>query len=159
MAEYGSRTGNGVAVRRTGIVKCTILWELESITFPWSYGLDEMHLFYLNIAPRMRDHWAGQYSFAKSRSDSDGTDDSNPNPYIISQNVWKDIEGNMERIVYPTAFGGKPRSLLTVRKAAGWKAWVKVITPIVLQGRLPEPYYREWINLVKAVSLATDYSI
>ena len=77
----------------------------------------------------------------------------------MSQNMWRDIERDMERIVYPTAFGDKPRSPLAVRKAAEWKAWVKVISPVILHGRLPEPYYREWINLVKAISLATDYSI
>ena len=65
----------------------------------------------------------------------------------------------MARIVYPTDFGDRPRSPLAIRKAAEWKAWVKVISPVVLQGRLPEPYYREWVNLVKAVSLTTDYSI
>ena len=65
----------------------------------------------------------------------------------------------MARIVYPTAFGDRPRSTLAIRKAAEWKAWVKVISPVTLQGRLPEPHYCEWVNLVKAVSLATDYSI
>ena len=84
-AEYISWTGDNVTTRRTGIAKCTILWELESIIFPWSYRLDAMHLFYLNIVPRMRDHWAGQYSFAKSRSDS--TDGSDSDSYVISQNM------------------------------------------------------------------------
>ena len=78
---------------------------------------------------------------------------------MISQNVWRDIERDMERIVYPTAFSDKLRSPLAVRKAAEWKAWAKVISPVILRGRLPEPYYSEWIDLVKAISLATDYSI
>ena len=46
-------------MRKTGITKYTILWELESIVFPWSYGIDAMHLFYQNVALQMRDHWAG----------------------------------------------------------------------------------------------------
>ena len=112
-----------------------------------------MHLFYQNIALRMRDHWAGQYLLGNNSDDHTG------NAYIISQSMWKDIERDMGRIVYPTAFGDRPRSPLAFRKAAEWKAWVKVISSVVLQGRLPEPYYSEWINLVKAISLATDYSI
>ena len=129
----------------------TILWELESIVFPWSHGLDSMHLFYQNIAPRMRDHWAGQYHL--------DTDDTAANGYLLSQSVWRDIERDMERIVYPTTFGDKPRSPLAARGAAEWKAWVKIISAVVLQGRLPEPHYREWINLVKEIGLAADYSI
>ena len=45
-AEHVARTGDDVTTRMTGIAKCTIHWELESIVFPWSYGLDAMHLFY-----------------------------------------------------------------------------------------------------------------
>ena len=37
-------------------------------------------------------------------------------------------------------------------------AWVKVISAVVLQVRLPEPYCRE-LKTVEAVGLATDYSI
>lgn len=36
---------------------------------------------------------------------------------------------------------------------------MKVISPIVLQARLPELYYYELVYLVKAITLATDYSI
>ena len=100
----------------------------------------------------MHDHCAGQFPLAKM-------DDSKDNAYLISQNMWRDIERDMEWIIYPTAFGNKPRSPLAVRKAVEWKAWTKVISPVVLQGHLPEPYYREWINLVKGISLAMDYSI
>ena len=136
-AEHVARTGDDVTTRMTGIAKRTILWKLESIVFPWSYGLNAMHLFYQNVAPRMRDHWAGQFPLAKM-------DNSEDNAYLISQNMWRDIERDMERIIYPTAFGDKPRSPLAVRKAAEWKAWTKAISPVILQGRLPEPYYREW---------------
>ena len=46
-----------------------------------------------------------------------------------------------------------------VREAAEWKEWVKVIYPAVLQGRLPGPPYRERVNPVEAIGLATEYSI
>ena len=65
----------------------------------------------------------------------------------------------MDCIVYPTDFGDKLYSPLVVWKAAEWKVWAKVISSIVLHGCLSEPYYGEWINLVKVISLATDYSI
>jgi hypothetical protein len=34
-----------------------------------------------------------------------------------------------------------------------------VLSPILLKGRLREPFYSEWVNLVDAITLATDYSI
>ena len=104
----------------------------------------------------MRDHWAGQYPLGRTGSGPDG--DQTGEAYLIRQDVWKDIERDTERIVYPTAFGDKPRTALAIRKAAEWKAWLKVISAAVLQGHLPEPYYHEWINLAKATTLATDYS-
>ena len=55
-AEHVEQTGDEVTTRMTGIARRTILWNLESIIFPWSYGLDAMHLFYQNVAVRMRDH-------------------------------------------------------------------------------------------------------
>jgi hypothetical protein len=53
----------------------------------------------------------------------------------------------MEWIIHPKAFSDKPRTPLAVRTAAEWKTWVKVISPAILERRLPEPYYREWIRV------------
>ena len=170
-AEHVEDTGDHETTRMTGIATRTIFWDLDSIIFPWSYGLDAMHLFYQNVALRMRDHWAGAYPLhtqaeRKKRRKTTTTkepggpgDTDDTNGYVLPQATWNAIENDMEKITYPTAFGDKPRSPLAVRKAAEWKSWVKVISPIVLQARLPEPYYREWVNLVKAITLATDYSI
>ena len=47
--------------RLTGIKSYSSLWELPSILWPWSFPLDNMHLFFLNIAPHMRDHWRGNF--------------------------------------------------------------------------------------------------
>lgn len=52
----------------------------------------------------------------------------------------------MEWIIHPKAFGDGPRTPLAVRAAAEWETWVKVISLAILEGRLPEPYYRGWIR-------------
>jgi len=62
-------------------------------------------------------------------------------------------------MIFPVAFGDKPRSIFTIKKASEWKTWLKVISPVVRKGRLPEPYYSEWINLAEAVTTATNYPI
>ena len=45
-ADHVEQTGDEVTTRMTGIAHRTILWDLGSIIFPWSCGLDAMHLFY-----------------------------------------------------------------------------------------------------------------
>lgn len=151
-ARHVEDTGDAEVIQKTGIKGFTPFWDLPSIIFPWSYAIDSMHLFYLNIAHYMRDHWAGMTTPSIT---PDGVEE----PYCISQADWQDIDTDIDRMIFPVAFGDKPRSIFTMRKASEWKTWLKVISPVVLKGRLAEPYYSEWINLVEAISLATDYSI
>jgi len=58
-AHHVEETGDTEVIQRTGVKGYIPFWDLPSIIFPWSYGIDSMHLFYLNIAHYMRDHWAG----------------------------------------------------------------------------------------------------
>ena len=51
----------------------------------------------------MSDYWAGKFPLVKMS----GSEGCTTNGYVISQNVW-DIERDMERITYPTAFGDSP---------------------------------------------------
>ena len=46
-AEYVAQiaSGDSITMRRTCVAKHTILWELKSIIFPWSYGIDAVHFF------------------------------------------------------------------------------------------------------------------
>lgn len=151
-ARHVESTGDTEVIQKTGIKGYSPFWELPSIVFPWSYGIDSMHLFYLNIAQYMRDHWAGR--FVPSIADEKVNQ-----PYSISTEEWDNIENDIDRMVFPVAFGDRPRSVFAIRKAAEWRTWLKVISPIVLKDRLPEPFYSEWVNLVEAITLATDYSI
>jgi len=151
-ARHVEDTGDAEVIAKTGVKGYTLLWELPSVVFPWSYGIDAMHLFYLNIAQYMRDHWANNFTPAIT---NDGEDEA----YHICRQDWDDIDEDIERMVFPTAFGDKPRSIFTVRKAAEWRTWMKVISPVVLKGRLAEPFYSEWIRLVNAITIATDYAI
>jgi hypothetical protein len=119
IARYVEDTGDAETIRRTGIKGYTPLWNLPSIIFPWSYGIDSMHLFYLNIAHYMRDHWAGIITPSIT---PDGTEE----PYFISRADWQDIEIDISRIIFPVAFGDKPRSIFSMKKASEWKTWLKV---------------------------------
>src|SRR5437016_2924375 len=35
----------------------------------------------------------------------------------------------------------------------------QVLSPILLKGRLDEPFYSEWLSLVKAITAVTDFTI
>ena len=120
-AERVARTGDETTTRRTGMTGRTIPWDLESIVFPWSYGL--MRCTFFTRTSRLGCVTTGQYPL--DTDDSDRT----ANAYLISQGVRRDIERDMERIVYPTAFGDKLRSLLPVRKAAEWKGHLACCPP------------------------------
>ena len=69
------------------------------------------------------------------------------------------MDEDIKQMVHHTAFGNAIRSVEEFRKANEWKTWSNVLSPILLKGRLPEPFYSEWINLTTAITLATDYSV
>ena len=97
--------------------------------------MDAMHLFYQDVALRMRDHWVGAYPLRaqaeRKRRKTTATQESGIRPdntddtidgYVLPQATWHAIENDLKKITYPTAFGDKPRSPLAVRKAAEWKS-------------------------------------
>jgi hypothetical protein len=119
-AAHVEATGDTEIIQGTGIKSYTPFWDLPSVIFPWSYSIDSMHLFYMNIAPYMRDHWENNFSPRL---------DNGHEAYHISRTDWMDINDSIDSndMAFPLAFGDKPRSISTIRKAAEWKTWVKVI--------------------------------
>ena len=115
----------------SSINKKSIFFELSSIIFPRSFPIDPMHLFFLNIAKHMRDHWRGFYfpweqsSGKKSKTNADKFRPSEES-YCIDPKVWKKMDEDLEKIIIPTSFGDKIRGIFTFRKANEWKTWVKV---------------------------------
>jgi hypothetical protein len=129
-----------------------------------SFPIDSMHLFYLNIVPNMRDHWQGNFFPWEKQPGAFGTAQQTKvkpsgEPYCIRVDNWMHINNDISLMVHPTAFGDRIRGIADFRKANEWKTWAQVISPILLKGRLPDPFYSEWIKLVYAMTLATDYSV
>lgn len=123
-----------------------------------------MHLFYLNIAHQMYDHWQGLCQF--TNDDLSSLEDinhvaSSKEKYSISQQEWKNIQEGLIRSakLFPSTLGEQVRSLKDLKKAAQWKTWAHILSPVILKGRLPEPFYAQWIALTKAFRIATDTSI
>ena len=115
---------------------------------------------FLNIAPYMGVHWRGNFfrweraaGASKAKFRSSGED------YCIRPELWKKIDEDIKQMVHPTALGNTIRGVGEFRKVNEWKTWTNVLSPILLKERLPEPFYSEWVNLVEARTLATDYSV
>jgi len=54
-------------VKHYGINKRSILFDLDSTSFPKTFSIDIIHLFYENIASYMLAHWMGSF-FYRSKS-------------------------------------------------------------------------------------------
>ena len=108
----------------------------------------------------MRDHWAGQYPLGKSSSgdnDSEDSDGRTPNAFAISQSgggTRSKIWSGSSLTQYLTT--SRALSPLSVRKATKWKVWVKVISPVLLRGRQPEPSARN--NCTCEIYLGIQYA-
>ena len=118
-----------------GVSRLSIWCELESIVFPWSFVLDEMHLFWENIIILLFNHWRGRFF---NRRDSkarkfEKTNDS----YNVDPSLWNRIGDGMESSKgdFPTAWGDALRNLSKhchEFKAAEWRNFGLLIAPIVL---------------------------
>jgi hypothetical protein len=162
--ESMSATMRKATTNSTGIKSFTVLWELPSIIWPWSFPLDNMHLFFLNIASHMRDHWRGHFfpwerALAGSAKSATNKFKDSKEEYCLSPKTWEELNNELNNIIFPTAFGDAMRGVYEMRTANEYKTWIKLVSPIVLKDRLPEPFYSEWLGLVEAITIATDYSV
>lgn len=84
--------------------------------------------------------------------------------YNVDPEDWAQIGEEMKcsRDTFPRAFGDAVRSIYEVHhefKAAEWKNWALLFSPALLQGRLQETHYQQWISFVKGLGLAVDYTL
>lgn len=64
------------------------------------------------------------------------------------------------RTQFPTAYGRAPRDIVKYKLQAGeWMNWVTIFSPIFLKGRLPEPFYQEWISFAEALTLMRKWDL
>jgi hypothetical protein len=66
------------------------------------------------------------------------------------------------RSTFPLAFRDAVHDIYGIRynfKAAKWNNWCTLFSPGLLDGRLNDHYYKQWTCFVRAITMATDYSI
>ena len=118
-----------------GITGRSILTELGSISFPRSFPVDIMHLFFENIAIHMFKHWTG--SFYKHIDMNDH--------FILLNSTWKEIGHLMHssRKQMPLEFGRPPRNIWKHHngfKITEWSSWITMYSLPFLNKKLPRTY-------------------
>ncbi|KAI8831731.1 hypothetical protein BC829DRAFT_355092, partial [Chytridium lagenaria] len=128
-----------------GVSEVSVLWRLPTICWPWSFGIDLMHLA-TNVISQMFNHWTGRYF---------KDDDSR---YVLRKDIWEEIGKDMVRGKYqiPTSFGRSPRDISRHHegfKAEEWKNWACFLSVPLLRGRLSDRYLKPWADFVEVLRI------
>jgi hypothetical protein len=119
-----------------GVKGIPLLSFLSTISFPYSFLYDFMHLIWGNLLKNLLLFWSGKYK---------GTDTGSGN-YQLSPEDLK-MAGKLSKAsggTIPYAFGPRPPdiSLDQVTWTANTRSfWTTYVTPPVLEDCLPEPYF------------------
>ena len=109
-AHYIMDTNDKEYREQTGIKELSIFLELESVVFPWSFGINIMHLLYENIVKQMFNHWRGKF-FIHEKTEETGSKPQkfkqSGEPYCIPKTIWLQVREVMKRSqhIFPSLFG------------------------------------------------------
>lgn len=137
-----------------GIKGVLLLLYLPSILFPDSFPYNFMHLLWENVIPNLQELWTGKFKGMDA-----GTSDFKLDPETIK--IIGDLgEKAGSFVLY--AFGACPKNWASDKVSWAAKScsfWTLFIAPVLLKGRLPEPYYDHFIQLVKLLNICLKYNM
>ncbi|KAJ9118395.1 hypothetical protein QFC24_006224 [Naganishia onofrii] len=76
----------------SGINGQSVLSAIDSLSFPWSFRLDMMHVLFENIAPQLIMSWRGNY---KNEKDDKGKDQPDNRDFVFSDAAWEEIKAEV----------------------------------------------------------------
>ncbi|KIJ41381.1 hypothetical protein M422DRAFT_172229 [Sphaerobolus stellatus SS14] len=149
-----TQTESGQLAKLYGIKGMPLAAHISSLSFPWSFPYDFMHLLE-NIMEIMVGHWTGKF---KALDAGTGT-------YEIPKAIWETI-GNVtfeSNPTIPSAFGHQIANIAEDRSyftAEAWLVWTTLLAPEILQDRLDNQYYTHFLHFVELVKLtiSLEYS-
>jgi hypothetical protein len=111
-----------------------------------------MHLIWENLLPNMMQHWQGTF-----KTFGEGA-------YTVPEADWKAAGRASEAAgaTLPSAFGPSPPNIAS--DGVSWTDdtrlfWALYVGPIVLLDRLPNLYYRHYLNLVNLLHICMEYKM
>ena len=142
-------------LRELGFTGKSILFRLPSIDFFSSFPIDTMHLNYENIAKNLWKLWSGVWD--SSEFDEEDT-------FLLSRQVLQEIGSDLVKAKahIPAVLGRAPKNIAqewSAFTAEEWINWTLFYSPIVLEKRLPERYFKNWCVFSKLCALCHQKSI
>jgi hypothetical protein len=143
--------------KKYGIKGRSILFVLDSLSFPRSFPYDFMHLIWENLIKNLVLLWTGRFK----GFDSNG----NRGPYVFAPGVWEAIGKATAQTKkhIPSAYGAALPDLAAdgVRiTAEQWSFWTLFVAPVVLRGKFKdERYYNHFIELVRLLHICLQFEI
>jgi hypothetical protein len=138
-----------------GIKGFSILFHLDSISFPTSFPYDLMHLILENLFPNLVLFWTGNFK---------GMDEGNGS-YTLADGIWAAVgraTAETKRTV-PSAYGPALPDLSAdgVRITADmYSFWALYIGPVLLRRRFRnEKYYNHFVELVVLLHICLKFEI
>ncbi|KAJ9106869.1 hypothetical protein QFC19_002998 [Naganishia cerealis] len=131
------------------IVEQAILSVIGSISFPWSFPFDLMHLLFENVIKTLFDIWSGTF---KPGILSDPSLDTRASyDYVISADDWKAIarEVAASNHLVPSSIARRLHDINArgFWTAETWMYFLLFLGPIVLKGRLHDRYFLHYLQL------------
>jgi hypothetical protein len=135
-----------------GVKGIPLLSHLPSLFFPRSSPYDFMHLVWENVQNNLLQLWTGKYKGLDT-----GTGD-----YKLSAEDLKTIGklGEASGSSIPYAFGARPPNIAS--EQVSWTAetrsfWTTFVAPVLLKNRLPEPYFRHFLDFVRLINICLKF--
>lgn len=134
-----------------GITSLSWFFDVHTLDFPASFGLDAMHLF-SNVAKHMWSLWTGTLL-------APDYEDESVSPYCLNSAQQESIGANMRAAArtIPVSVSRTPRDISrhsSSFKATEWFEFILIYSIPLLQDRLPSYALDTWLQFVKGVKLA-----
>ncbi|QRW14127.1 Transposase family Tnp2 protein [Ceratobasidium sp. AG-Ba] len=138
-----------------GINSRSIFTRLKSIDLSSSFPYDIMHLLFENLVPNMIKHWTGTFKWLDAGQNGG---------YVIDEVVWKVIGKQTAAATrtIPAEFVGTLPNIADdtkLFKAEAFAFWFQYMAPILLRGRLNEPYYSHFLKMREIMLLVMQFKI
>lgn len=135
--------------KECGIKGIPVLSMLPSLTFPYSFPADFMHVAYENVLPELLDLWVGSY-----KDFDTGVEEYDLAPAVIKA-IGEAVQHSGGMI--PSHFGCRVPNPFTDRShytAEAWSLWSLMLAPILLRNRFKEDkYYVHFMKLIELLNV------